>query len=278
MRRRLRWLVVVALAGTAALLAAPNTASAAPIAVTAPPTPVGYDVSHPQCDSALPSARAFAVVGVNGGLATRTNPCLADQLSWAWRSNGVVESQPKAQIYLNTANPGQVLHLVTTWPEAGATPYGDCDGTNSRACSWEYGWERAQNTVVSFFTPAARAARVDSQPARYTWWLDVETMNTWQEGSTEALARNRATLEGMSAYLESRDARVGLYSTGQQWAQIVGTVPSDSNLAGSPSWLAGSTSLTDAQSDCSDPPLAPRSRVTLTQYVVDGLDRNHSCV
>jgi hypothetical protein len=278
MRRRLRWLVVVALAVAAALLAAPTAASAAPTATTTTPSLVGYDVSHPQCDSALPSERAFAVVGVNGGLATRTNPCLADQLAWAWRSTGVVEAQPKAQIYLNTANPGQVLHLVTTWPEAGTTPYGSCDGTNSRACSWQYGRERAQNTVVSFFTPAAREARVDSQPARYTWWLDVETMNTWQQGSTEALARNRATLEGMSAYLESRDARVGLYSTGQQWAQIVGTVPSDSNLAGSPSWLAGSTSLTDAQSDCSDPPLAPRSRVTLTQYVVDGLDRNHSCV
>jgi hypothetical protein len=278
MRRRLRSLAVVALGAAAVLLAAPAVASAAPTATTTTPTRVGYDVSHPQCDSALPSERAFAVVGVNGGLATRTNPCLTEQLAWAWRSNGVVAAQPKAQIYLNTANPGQVLHLVTTWPEEGDTPYGDCDGTNSRACSWQYGWERAQNTVVSFFAPAARAARVDSQPARYTWWLDVETMNTWQQGSAGALERNRATLEGMTAYLESRDARVGLYSTGQQWAEIVGSVPSDSDLAGRPSWLAGSTSLADARSDCANPPLVPRSRVTLTQYVVDGLDRNHSCV
>jgi hypothetical protein len=278
MTRRLRWLIVVALAVATALLAAPGTATAAPTATTAPSTRVGYDVSHPQCGTTLPPDRAFGIVGVNGGLATRANSCLAEQLAWASRSNGVVTAQPKAQLYLNTANPGQVLELVTTWPTTGTSPYGSCAGTNSRACSWRYGWERAQNSVVSFFSPAARDARVDSGPAGYTWWLDVETMNTWQEGSAEALARNRATLEGVTAYLVSRGATVGLYSTRQQWTEIAGTVPSGSNLAGRPSWLAGSTSLTDAEADCASTPLVPRSRVTLTQYVVDGLDRNHSCV
>ena len=69
-------------------------------------------------------------------------------------------------------------------------------------------------------------------------------MNTWQSGSTEALARNRATLEGMTAYLLSRGGRVGVYSTSQQWAQIVGSVPSTSSLlAGRDSWLAGASSL-----------------------------------
>jgi hypothetical protein len=260
----------MAVAVVAALSAVPGTASAAP-------TTVGYDVSHPQCDASLPRDRAFAVVGVNGGLATRANPCLGDQLAWAWESSGAVPAQPRAQLYLNTANPGQVLAQVTTWPVRGATPYGSCDGTNSSACSWQYGRERAQNSVVSFFTPAARAAWVDSQPARYTWWLDVETTNTWQAGSPEALARNRATLEGMTAYLLSREARVGVYSTGQQWAQIVGTVPAGSNLAGRDSWLAGATTLTGAEAACRTAPLAPGGRVLLSQYVRDGLDHNRSC-
>jgi hypothetical protein len=118
---------------------------------------------------------------------------------------------------------------------------------------------------------------VDSQPARYTWWLDVETTNTWQQGSIGALARNRATLEGMTAYLVSRDAEVGLYSTRQQWQQIAGTVPADSNLAGRDSWLAGATTLAGAAAACRSAPLVPRSRVTLSQYVVDELDRNYSC-
>jgi hypothetical protein len=270
MRHALRSLVVVALAAVATLLAVPGTASAGP-------TTVGYDISYPQCDTTLPRDRAFAVVGINGGLSTRANPCLAEQLTWASGSSGAVPAQRRAQVYLNTANPGQVLAQVTTWPTRGATPYGDCDGTNSMACSWQYGWERAQNSVVSFFTPAARAARVDSQPSRYRWWLDVETANTWQAGTPDALARNRAALEGMAAYLGSRGARVGLYSTGQQWSQIVGVVPPGGTLAGRDSWLAGATSLAEAQAACSEPALVPGGRVRLSQYVRDGLDRNRSC-
>lgn len=263
--------LVVALATLAAVLAVPGAASAAH-------SDVGYDVSHPQCDTTLPSAPAFAVVGVNGGLSTKANPCLATQLSWAAGSSGSVTTQPDVQLYLNTANPGQVRDLVTTWPTAGQTPYGTCAGDNDMACSWQYGYERARNSVVSFFSPAARAARIDSVVSRYTWWLDVETMNTWQYGSTEALARNRATLEGMTAYLLAEGARVGLYSTGYQWAQIVGTVPSTSNLVGRDSWLAGATTLEQAEDNCRRPPLVPGGRVTLTQYVPDDLDRNHSCV
>jgi len=118
---------------------------------------------------------------------------------------------------------------------------------------------------------------VDSRPDRYTWWLDVETTNTWQSGSTTALAHNRATLEGMAAYLRVRNAVVGLYSTRQQWAQIVGAVRSRSILAGRPAWLAGSTSLSAATAACYPPPLTPRGRVTLSQYVDSGLDRNYSC-
>lgn len=271
MGKTLRSVVIAALALAAVVLGMPATASAAA------PTRVGYDVSYPQCGSSLPSARAFAIVGVNGGLSTRANPCLSTQLSWAWRSNGSVAGQPKAQLYLNTANPGEIRDQVSTWPISGSTPYGDCDGGNSMACSWEYGWERASNSVLSFFTPAARTARVDGRPASYIWWLDVETTNTWQSGSTEALARNRATLEGMTSYLIARGGRVGLYSTGQQWSEIVGNVPSTSNLASRPSWLAGSTSLSDARSDCRDAPLTPGSTVTLTQYVYRGLDRNNAC-
>jgi hypothetical protein len=270
MGKALRSVAITALALLAAVVGMPATASAAA------PTKVGYDVSYPQCGQTLPSARAFAIVGVNGGLSTRANPCLSTQLGWAWRSNGTVTSQPKAQVYLNTANPGQVIEQVTTWPTSGTTPYGECDGTNSMACSWEYGWERASNSILSFFMPAARSAGVDSDPARYVWWLDVETTNTWQTGSTEALARNRATLEGMTASIIARGGRVGLYSTNQQWARIVGSVPSSSNLASRPSWLAGSTSLSDAKADCRKPALTPGGRVSLTQYV-RGLDRNHAC-
>jgi hypothetical protein len=270
MKAALRSVIVATLAVVAALLAAPGTASAAV-------TPVGYDVSYPQCGTPLPRDRAFAVVGINGGLSTRGNPCLAAQLTWAWGSSGAVPAQSRAQLYLNTANPGEVRAQVTTWPKAGGTPYGACDGGNTTACSWQYGWERAQNSIDSFFTPAARTARVDGRVASYTWWLDVETMNTWQSGSADALARNRATLEGMAGYLLTGGGRVGIYSTGQQWAQIVGTVPVTSTLAGRESWLAGAATPTDAQAACLEPALVPGGRVALAQYLRGDLDRNQSC-
>jgi hypothetical protein len=274
MRLPVQSLLVVVLSFAAAVLAAPTPASAEP----RPPRAVGYDVSYPQCGTRLPQYRAFAVVGVNGGLSTRPNPCLSEQLAWAWKSSGAVARQPRVQLYLNTANPGEVRDTVTTWPSVGDTPYGDCDGDNSDACSWQYGWERAQDSVLSFFGPAARAARVETLPGRYTWWLDVETRNTWQSSSSDALARNRATLEGMTAYLQSRDARVGVYSSGRQWAQIAGTVPRDSPLADLDSWVAGADTLPGARDTCERSPLTPEGRVTLTQYVEDELDRNHSCV
>jgi hypothetical protein len=264
------WRGAVIAVGAVAALVVPGTAVAAP-------TTVGYDVSYPQCGTDLPDDRAFVVVGVNGGLSTRANPCLSEQLEWAWESSGAVEEQPRAQLYLNTANPGQLLDEISTWPERGSTPYGTCDGTNSTACSWQYGWERAKNSVVSFFWPAARAARVDSQPSRYMWWLDVETMNTWQIGSDDALARNRATLEGMTEYLLSRGARVGIYSTDDQWWDITGVVEDDSVLAGMDSWLAGSTTAAQAADACDDDPLVPGGEVALSQYVRDELDRNTSC-
>jgi hypothetical protein len=271
MKHLLRSAAAVVLAAAAAIIALPGAASAAP-------TTVGHDVSHPQCGTTLPTDRAFAVVGVNGGIATRPNPCLATQLAWASQSSGAVLTQPRAQLYLNTANPGELLTQVTTWPKTGKTPYGTCAGTNSRACSWQYGWERAENSVTNFFGPAAKTARLDTSPARYAWWLDVETGNTWQKGSAEALARNRAALEGMTSYLQSRGARVGLYSTNQQWAQIAGTVDAGSVLTGLPSWLAGATTLAGAQANCAKPPLVPGGLVTLTQYVVSDLDRDNSCV
>ena len=163
------------------LLALPGTASAAP-------TDGRVRRLLPPVRTTLPRDRAFAVVGVNGGLSTRANPCLAAQLAWAWGSSGAVAAQPRAQVYLNTANPGEVPQPGHHLAEDGTTPYGSCDGTNSAACSWQYGWERAQNSVVAFFTPRPREAGVDGRPSRYTWWLDVETMNTWQSGSPDALA------------------------------------------------------------------------------------------
>ena len=79
----------------------------------------GVDVSWPQCGQSLPGDVPFAIIGVNGGTAASTNPCLASQLSWAdSTATRVAPGQPGVQLYLNTANPGEVLeeYEVSTWP------------------------------------------------------------------------------------------------------------------------------------------------------------------
>ena len=266
--------VVVGLAALGAVLGLPATASAETGGADAP---VGYDVSHPQCDTELPEDHAFGVVGVNGGLATRENPCLVEQLRWAAEARGAVRAQPGLQLYVNTANPGQVRDRVDTWPASGDSPYGECDGTNSQACSWVYGKTRALVTVHAFFRPAARAAGVPEDPAAHRWWLDVETMNTWQTGSPAALDRNRAALEGMAALFRSVGAEVGVYSTGYQWRRIVGTVGADSVLYDLDSWLAGAVSRVGAEENCDAPPLTGGGEVLLSQYVSADLDHDVSC-
>lgn len=253
----------------------------------APPTRntdlVGNDVSWPQCGKTLPDGQAFAIVGVTGGLANNTNPCLAEQLTWAKSSSGNT-TQPKVALYVNTANPG---HEGSWWPSSNIypdvavpNPYGACDskgaaeGPVDLACSYMYGYAKAHDDAT---------IRGVTDPGTYFWWLDVETENSWQ---TDA-ALNRATLEGMVDYFQSitagrkdvdgKPAGVGIYSTSYQWGVIAGTVPSSSSLAGLPSWLAGAKTLRGAKSNCSLPGLTPGSPVTVTQYVSAGLDYDYSC-
>lgn len=239
---------------------------------------LGVDVSWPQCGTALPSGQAFGIVGVNGGLATNTNPCLAGQLQWAAASTGTTK-QPKAQLYVNAANPGGLG--TSSWPKSSTSenPHGSCDGSDSLACAWQYGWNRAQEDVDLRLAPAASAAGVSSSPAGYTWWLDVELDNTWKTGGTAFdQASNRAVLEGMAAHFISRGAKVGLYSTAYQWGAIVGTVPTGSNLLGLDNWRAGGTSQRNAQLACKAAPLTAGGRVTLAQFVPGTVDYNVSCV
>jgi len=235
---------------------------------------LGNDVSWPQCGRSLPTGQAFAIVGVTGGLANDTNPCFQSQLAWAQTSTGATV-QPKVALYVNTANPGFPGSGGSWWPSSnmypaiGGTivdnPYGICTGGYDSACAYMYGYAKAWDDVYT---------RGVSQPALYTWWLDVETENTW---STDRAA-NAADLEGMTDMLKSVGARVGLYSTSYMWGQIIGQLPSSSVLNGLPSWLAGASSEKTAKALCSAAPLTTGGTVTLTQYISKNLDYNVSCI
>lgn len=247
------------------------------------PSTLGMDISYPQCGKNVPTDQAFGIVGINGGNAASTNDCLAKQLAWAGKSNGSVLAQAKIQLYVNTANPGQVMDQMTSkWPDANTAPvenpYGTCSGANDQACSWQYGWERGQ-FAADYFVPQATASGIDNRIASYQWWLDVETMNTWQTGSTEALARNTAALEGWASFFGYHGASTGLYSTASQWNQIVGdTISSGSNLNGLDNWRPGGASLSTAKQACAAAPLTVGGRVSLTQYVSHSYDYDYSCI
>jgi hypothetical protein len=274
------------------LTLAPVTVFAAKPVNGGPPKPpatpelVGYDISYPQCGKKLPTDYYFGIVGVNGGLTNSPNPCLADQLVWANRAK-VGSTQPRVQLYANTANPGEVISQISTWPTSPydlngnlpENPYGDtCAGQNDRACSWLYGWNRSIYTEGVFKT-AATSKNLDSETSHYVWWLDVETMNTWQSGSNEALIRNTASVEGLAKYYQSKGATVGLYSTGYQWAEITGNnVGADSNLRGLANWRPSGASLSNAVANCNVAPLTTGGFISLTQYVQKNLDKNHSCL
>jgi hypothetical protein len=231
-------------------------------ALAAPP--LGVDISYPQCGKPLPSGQAFAIVGVNGGRAETTNPCLAAELAWAAESiGGTVHDD--VQLYVNTGNPaGGEL-----WPQSGGNRHGTCDGSNSRPCAYQYGWDRARDDATT---------RGVSNPEQYMWWLDVEIANTW-DYTTGGGTRNAAVLEGMTEYFTSIGTRgVGIYSTKYQWGKIVGNgVDSTSSLNGLANWRPTGSTLEGAQANCGLAPLTPGGVIEMTQFTTD-FDHNWSCI
>ena len=111
----------------ATLLVAGAVLSASP-ALAAGTTRVGNDVSYPQCGKTFPKAPAFGIVGVNGGLANDLNSCFGPssaypgykqtELYWALSASTGTSSLPKAALYVNTADPGNMYQgkPIADWP------------------------------------------------------------------------------------------------------------------------------------------------------------------
>ncbi|MHB1576629.1 MAG: hypothetical protein ACYCX9_08980 [Candidatus Dormibacteria bacterium] len=255
-------------------------------------TPTGNDISWPQCGGNFPSGQAFGIVGVNDGLANTLNPCLgpyqgsgasSSELYWAAATSQGTTSQPKASLYVNTADPG---NTVSDWPSSGSTPYGTCSptvsggniGQDSKACAWAYGYNKAVQDG-QWLTTAAKAVNaaqasflIPTSPASYPWWLDVETANTWQSST----AMNVADIQGMLAGLDSFGTpTIGIYSTSYQWSQIVGAKSTFSN-SGLPDWIPGARKLSGAETNCSLSSFTG-GKVTVTQWFGHPFDGDYAC-
>lgn len=254
--------------------AAPAVARAAPDRDKAPKAAVatGYDVSYPQCGTALPAQPTFGIVGVDGGRVLKPNPCLTALVTWARTA-----VDPAPAYYVNTANPGP--RVSAYWPAGQASPrpcatsYPANDSTD---CAYDYGWNAASDAFGRAVVAAAQAGAPD--PASGTWWLDVETGNSWetlQYGLTSAYAENdTAALQGMVDHLRSHGVQtVGAYSTSSQWTQITG----GATLGGLPVWYAGVGSLATAQSRCAPASSFTGGPVVLAQWASGGYDADWVC-
>ncbi len=260
----------------------------------------GNDISFPQCGGSLPSGQAFGIVGVNDGLANTPNPCLGpspsypsytqSELYWAVVDSSGKGSQPRASLYLNTADPG---NGVPDWPTTSMSndQYGSCGasgttgvGEDTTACAWQYGYNKAAQDA-SWLASAADAINAKEQPfsvsgaaKAYPWWLDVETGNSWQSGST-GLAMNVADLQGMVAALSAAGAtHVGVYSTSYQWSQVTGGLKSTAgtSLEGLPDWIPGARRLSGAISNCQLTSFTG-GVVELTQWFSKPYDSDYAC-
>ena len=257
--------LVLAAAAALSLTAGPAYAGHKP---KPPPTtsPTTYDVSYPQCGGALPTNVTGGIVGVNNGIVLSGNPCLATEYAWASRATTYAPA-----FYANTANPGPAYS--SHWPAGQTTPQ-LCDGTDTSACAYDYGWNYAQDALN-------RAVAVTSTAAGANWWLDVETSNSWETlepaygQTTTAQANDQASIAGAITALQSRGVTtIGVYSTSYQWAQIMGS--SGAQFAAQPAWVAGTGSLSTAQANCASASFTG-GPVTLTQYASSGYDADYHC-
>ena len=266
--RALRMVPVLAVAvALTAAVASPAYAKPAPKPAPQPSSAATYDVSYPQCGKPLPTGATGGIVGVNNGIVFSANPCLTTEWSWALRSTTYVPA-----FYVNTGNPGPAYG--SHWPAGQQSPQ-VCDGTDSAACSYDYGW----NAALDAYADAATAAT--PAPSAYTWWLDVETGNSWETlesayGQTAtAKANDTAALAGAVDALRSKGVTtVGVYSTSYQWTQVTGGT--GAQFASAPAWVAGVGSQSTAQSNCRGTSFTG-GPIQLAQYALNGYDADQHC-
>jgi len=191
-----------------------------PIAVYAagqfPSNTTGYDISYPQCSSSLQQTGSFGIVGVTGGKAFTQNTCFPEEYDHV-KTTGLVS------VYMNLNAPvGRTARTYTAGPVA-------CPSNDQICAAHNYGWNAAAAAVG--YAGDRKAA---------TWWLDIETANSWS-GKTVI---NVATIDGARDYLLSTGVTtVGIYSLPSMWSQITGNWH-DATL---PVWYAGTASTTCAQ-------------------------------
>lgn len=249
--RRLRAFPAIAVGATVVLALSVSLASVAGAVAGK-----GYDVSWPQCGGGpLPVDGDLGIVGVNGGKPYEDNPCLAQQFRWA------ATAPRRPAFYMNTANPGTASRAVSWYAQRSPSP--SCSPADEGACAFNYGYNGARYAF-------AYAQAQTGEAGRHSWWLDVETGNSWSPN----VALNTAAILGSITYLRSQGVPVGAYSTPYQWGRITG----GASLPELPSWVAGARNRAEAARFCSPDRSFTGGPVAMVQWVEHNLDHDLLCV
>lgn len=215
---------------------------------------VGYDISYPNCSqSIMPKASngspySFAIVGVSDGRAFSSNPCLAAEF-------GSASGLSNVGLYMNLNSP-----IGSTAREADLGPK-SCSHQDKVCKSYNYGYQAALSALSTAASANAKAG---------TWWLDVETGNSWSQDQ----AANFAVIQGASdALVANNVANVGVYSTAAMWSTITGTSGAQSIY---PVWTApGPSSLAAGAGFCGAS--FTKGPVWLVQYSGGSYDEDYAC-
>jgi hypothetical protein len=225
---------------------------ARPAAATNPPPAFvpragwGKDISWPQCDGPYPEGpHDIGVVGVTGGRPFTTNPCLSSQFGWAQAS----QMPGGAQVYVNLEIDG-----TSDGPH-------HCPLEDHPCRAYDYGYQSVTDAMGRAYQAGVSAA---------FWWLDVEVGNYW---SDEHPDWNAATVQGGIDALRARGYEVGIYSSAEQWAQIV----PDWFRPGVPTWLAVVGDPGMAPGLCAPEHSLTGGPVHLVQYDDHVFDSDHVC-
>lgn len=196
-----------AVAGTAAVAAVVGAVLAPASAQAAgqyPSGSSGVDISFPSCGVTVTKDAAFGIVGVSGGRVYTDNGCAAEEAAALAYTGNV-------SIYVNTG-------LVTTGTNfTKAMQYGKCGQDRSCGAYW-YGYLAG----VHAYEYAASQGLAGSA----TWWLDVETTNTWNNNTAlnnqSIIGEHQAIADRTPATATAPRAEIGVYARPRQWAKITG--------------------------------------------------------
>jgi hypothetical protein len=177
----------------------------------------GVDIGWPNCSATVPP-EVFGIVGVSDGTGYSTNPCLSQQAK---------DFPLNLSLYVNTGWYNKSAYVNASSPKV-------CVSGDNNCLAYNYGYNAGL-----YAHNAAKAVGVSSA----TWWLDVETANTWNSNVTQ----NQNSLQGeYDALVANGASTVGVYSTTAQWKTITGSWQNSWPSWGATTW----STATQAQTYC----------------------------